>query len=129
MREQPTYNDNVELFRIARAVAFVFKVSIEDMKAKTRIKKIVNARQYYFYITRNYTELSYGKIGGYLKRDHATALYGHNKIKDQLAIYPDVQERIDETLNYIVRKENDRTVIALLSLEKALTLYNQFLEI
>ena len=127
MRYYPTFHENVECFRIATSVAYVFKVSIDEMKSKTRQKRIVEARQYYFYVCKESSTLTYGKIAGYIKRDHATGVYGAKKIKEQLAIYPDVQEKIDEIYSYLVRKGDEKLSVSLLHLEKALHLYNKFL--
>ena len=61
---------------ILRDVADKAKVPIEELKSKSRQRDLVEARQIYFYISKNKTSASLAKIGAEVNRDHATVIHG-----------------------------------------------------
>ncbi|MFN8436764.1 MAG: chromosomal replication initiator protein DnaA [Cytophagales bacterium] len=70
---------------IQKAVAESFKVSVEEMKDKTRKKEIVIARQTAMYFAKNYTNLSLKAIGYHFgKRDHTTVLHAIEAVNNML---------------------------------------------
>jgi chromosomal replication initiator protein len=85
--------------RILNAVAEKYGFSIEDLKAKNRVRPLVQARQIGMYVFREVTDLSYPQIakvfGG---RDHTTVIHAYDKIKALMAerqgVYDDVQSLI-----------------------------------
>lgn len=66
------------------AVADFYSLSLEDLKGRSRKKKVVKPRQIAMYLARQETKASLPQIGKALGgRDHTTVLYGLRKISDQ----------------------------------------------
>lgn len=66
------------------AVADFYSVSPEDLKGRSRNKKVVKPRQIAMYLARQETKASLPQIGKALGgRDHTTVLYGLKKISNQ----------------------------------------------
>lgn len=69
---------------IATVVKY-FDITDEDIKGKSREKRLSFPRQIAMYLLREELRLSYPAIGGELGgRDHTTAMHAHNKIKKKL---------------------------------------------
>lgn len=70
---------------IQKTVSEYFSVSLEDMKAKTRKKEIVIARQVAMYFAKEYTHHSLKSIGFHFGgRDHSTVIHGVQSINDMI---------------------------------------------
>jgi chromosomal replication initiator protein len=71
---------------IQKAVAQQFDIPIDSMRAKTRIARVVIARQVAIYLSRELTDLSLVDIGKrFGGRDHSTVLHAISKVKQLLA--------------------------------------------
>ena len=55
-----------------------FEIKIDN---KTRKREYVEARFIYFKLLREFTNMSLNAIGSFVKRDHATVLYGVNQLE------------------------------------------------
>ncbi|MEO0272990.1 MAG: chromosomal replication initiator protein DnaA [candidate division WOR-3 bacterium] len=94
----PTYN--VTMADLLKIVAQEFKLSVYDLKSKSRKKEIVLARQIAMYLARNVIGLSLTTIGTYFGgKDHTTVLHSIQKI-EELKKDP----RIEFVINEIHRK-------------------------
>ncbi len=72
---------------IQKAVSEYFDVAIDDMKAKTRKKEIVTARQVAMYLSKQYTTHTLKSIGLYFgKRDHTTVLHALKTVEDLMDV-------------------------------------------
>lgn len=72
---------------IQKAVSEYFDVAIDDMKAKTRKKEIVTARQVAMYLSKQYTTHTLKSIGLYFgKRDHTTVLHAVKTVEDLMDV-------------------------------------------
>ena len=63
--------------KIIEACCEAADITLTEFRSERRMKRIVHARQAYYYIARNHTRASYpviGKLAG--GRDHATVLHG-----------------------------------------------------
>lgn len=70
---------------IQKTVSEYYSVSLEDMKAKTRKKEIVIARQVAMYFAKEYTHHSLKSIGFHFGgRDHSTVIHGVQSINDMM---------------------------------------------
>jgi len=71
---------------ITAIVCKYFDVTIEKVKAKTRKREIVLARQFAMYFTKLNTGMSLSDIGKYFGgRDHTTVIHSRETIKDLIA--------------------------------------------
>ena len=70
--------------RIIDIAAKEMKITQKQILGKQRNKDIARARQVVMYLTRELTDLSLSLIGKKIgNRDHATVIYGHNKIHSE----------------------------------------------
>jgi chromosomal replication initiator protein len=70
---------------IQKAVAQHFDIPIDSLRAKTRIARVVIARQVGIYLSRELTELSLVEIGKrFGGRDHSTVLHAIGKVRQEL---------------------------------------------
>ncbi len=70
---------------IIKEVSSLFRIKEEDITSKRKTKEIVLPRQIAIYLCKNFTELSYNKIGEYFGgKDHATIIHAIKKIDNLL---------------------------------------------
>lgn len=70
---------------IQKTVSEYFNVSHDDLKAKTRKKEIVIARQLAMYFSKDYTNHSLKSIGSHFGgRDHSTVIHALQSVNDML---------------------------------------------
>ncbi len=80
---------------IKKAVAQHFDIPVDSLKAKTRIARVVLARQVAMYIAREITDASLETIGQYFGgRDHSTVIHACAKIQELLEKDPAIKKRI-----------------------------------
>ncbi|BAZ07310.1 chromosomal replication initiator protein DnaA [Calothrix sp. NIES-3974] len=90
---------------ILSIIADEFSVSIEDLKGNSRRREISWARQVGMYLMRQYTDLSYPRIGEeFGGKDHTTVLYSCEKIAQLCAS--------DESTMQKIRQLSDRINIS-----------------
>lgn len=87
---------------IQETVAVYFKVSVDSLKATTRKKEIVLARQVAMFFAKEYTDLSLKAIGeSFGGRDHSTVSYANKKVAQKGktdSFYAKIINDISETL-------------------------------
>jgi len=82
---------------IQKTVSEYFKVDTDDMKAKTRKKEIVIARQVAMYFSKDYTNHSLKSIGYHFGgRDHSTVIHAVQAVNDMIDIDPKFRNSVDE---------------------------------
>ena len=70
---------------IQKTVGEYFNISIDDMKAKTRKKEVVIARQVAMHFAKDYTNHSLKSIGYHFGgRDHSTVIYALQSVSDMI---------------------------------------------
>ena len=62
--------------------------SLENLQAKNRSEEVLLIRQIFMYLLRSNDRLLFTEIGAMLHKDHATVMWGVNKVRD----YIDVQD-------------------------------------
>ena len=82
---------------IQKTVSEFFKVSIDQLKDKTRKKEIVMARQLAMYFSKEYTNLSLKSIGYHFGgRDHSTVIHGVQTVNDMYDTDNNFKKSVDE---------------------------------
>lgn len=94
---------------IQKTVSDYFKVELEDLKAKTRKKEIVIARQVAMYFSKDYTNHSLKSIGYHFGgRDHSTVIHAVQSVNDMIDTNSKFRYAIDE----LKKKLKIRTAVA-----------------
>ena len=82
---------------IQKTVSEFFKVSIDQLKDKTRKKEIVMARQLAMYYSKEYTSLSLKSIGYHFGgRDHSTVIHAVQTVNDLYDTDNNFKKYVDE---------------------------------
>ncbi len=82
---------------IQKTVSDFFKVNQEDLKAKTRKREIVIARQVAMYFSKDYTNHSLKSIGYHFGgRDHSTVIHAVQSVNDMMDTNAKFRYSIDE---------------------------------
>lgn len=82
---------------IQKSVGEYFQVSVEDLKAKTRKKEIVIARQVSMYLCKEYTNHSLKSIGYHFGgRDHSTVIHAVQSVSDMMDLDSKFNDNIEE---------------------------------
>lgn len=82
---------------IQKTVSEYFNVDTDDLKAKTRKKEIVIARQVAMYFSKDYTNHSLKSIGYHFGgRDHSTVIHAVQAVNDMIDIDAKFRYSIDE---------------------------------
>ncbi len=66
---------------IAKDVAEEFGVTLEDLRSRSRVARIADARAVAFFLLTRYLHMSTGEAGKFLRRDHATVMHGARKVE------------------------------------------------
>jgi chromosomal replication initiator protein len=78
-------NAEVNIDYIQKSVCEFFKISMEDLKGKSRKKELVIPRQIGMYLAKNFTQMSLKAIGLYFgNRDHTTVIHSVNTCEDMM---------------------------------------------
>ncbi len=89
---------------IQKSVSEYFGIKVQDIKAKKRIKEVVNARQIAMYLTKQYTHLSLSEIGRYFGgKDHATVIYAKKQVENKMK----KDENLNKSIENIIKKISD----------------------
>ena len=86
---------------IQKTVSEYFKVNLEDLKAKTRKKEIVIARQTAMYFAKEYTNHSLKSIGYHFGgRDHSTVIHAVQSVNDMI----DTDSKFNASIGELTKK-------------------------
>lgn len=81
---------------IQKTVADYFEINLDDLKAKTRKKEIVIARQVAMYFSKEYTNHSLKSIGYHFGgRDHSTVIHAVQSVNDMMELDSRFKQSID----------------------------------
>ena len=72
-----------------------FRVSIDDLRSRSRKRSITFPRQMAMYLTRKYTTQSLADIGNMYNRDHSTVLYAIKVITKDISRETSIREQVD----------------------------------
>jgi chromosomal replication initiation ATPase DnaA len=94
IKRTPKPNNYEEMVRIAEVISGETKISIEDIKGKSRKREKNYARQCFMYFTKDLCTQEF--VAEYLSnRDHSTINNGINSIQDQVDTDPRFKAKID----------------------------------
>jgi chromosomal replication initiator protein len=86
---------------IQKFVADYFSVTVESLKAKTRKREIVVARQVAMYFAKEYTNLSLKSIGYHFgNRDHSTVIHALTAVSDMM----DTDRKFNTSMQELTKK-------------------------
>lgn len=71
-------------------------ISIDDIKSEWRDRRIVRARQIFFYAAHIKFRYSFPRIGRYVRRDHSTVLHGAQRVASNREYYEPELSRVLE---------------------------------
>ncbi|MFZ5798091.1 MAG: chromosomal replication initiator protein DnaA [Desulfobulbus sp.] len=80
---------------IMNFISTQFRVSVEDLKSRSRKRSIAFPRQVAMYMTRKHTDKSLADIGGLYNRDHSTVLHAIRTITRDMSRNTSVLEQIE----------------------------------
>jgi chromosomal replication initiation ATPase DnaA len=81
---------------VIRNVCDYYGVTPEEIKGRSRKKKISDSRQMViFLLVRDY-KLTTSKAGLLVRRDHATAIHSVKVIEDRITLYKNIKEDLDK---------------------------------
>ncbi|MGI6656047.1 MAG: chromosomal replication initiator protein DnaA [Desulfobulbus sp.] len=81
---------------IRELVGRQFKVSVDDLRSRSRKRAVTFPRQVAMYLTRKYTNHSLSDIGGMYNRDHSTVLYAIKVVTRDMAREPAIRQQIEQ---------------------------------
>lgn len=94
---QPTDSSEINIDEVQKYVGDYFGVSVEMIKAKTRKKEIVIARQIAMYFAKEYTGFSLKSIGYHFGgRDHSTVIHAIQTVNDMMSEKKELKMYIDD---------------------------------
>lgn len=76
-------------------IAVQFKISVADLKSKSRKKAVTFPRQVAMYLSRKYTEGSLADIGKAFNRDHSTVVHAIRTVTQKIARNSSVRGQVD----------------------------------
>jgi chromosomal replication initiator protein len=86
---------------IQKFVSDYFNVTVDSLKAKTRKREIVVARQVAMYFAKEYTNLSLKSIGYHFgNRDHSTVIHALTSVSDMM----DTDRKFNATMQELTKK-------------------------
>ena len=87
----------VNIDYIQKTIADFFRVSIDQLKAKTRKKEIVTARQVAMYFSKEYTQHSLQSIGYHFGgRDHSTVIHAVQSVENKMDIESNFKSNVED---------------------------------
>jgi chromosomal replication initiator protein len=91
----------VTIDTIQEIVADYFKVTIADLKSKSRKKEVVYPRQLAMFLAKEYTDLPLKSIGYHFGgRDHSTVIHSIQSVNLLMGETPDVEETLQKLRSY-----------------------------
>jgi chromosomal replication initiator protein len=72
-----------------------FRVSIDELRSRSRKRSVAFPRQVAMYLTRKYTNISLADIGSIYNRDHSTVLYAIKTITMDMSRQVSVREQVE----------------------------------
>lgn len=95
---------------IKHKVCEYYGVTFEEIAGTTKPGNIVRARHVFCYLAYKLTKQTFAQIGKLINRDHATVLFGKNKVAFEVEMYQTSREEIEKII-YEIENENPLVVV------------------
>lgn len=90
-------SQEITIDKIKKLVSEYFKIPVDRLRSKTRVRDVVMARQICMYLAKEMTNQSLKGIGdAFGGRDHSTVIYSCNAVKDLMDTDTEYSEAIDD---------------------------------
>jgi chromosomal replication initiator protein len=87
----------VDIDYIQKTISETFKIDLEKLKAKTRKKEVVIARQVAMYFAKEYTNYSLKTIGDHFGgRDHSTVIHAVQCVNDMMDLDSKFKSNVED---------------------------------
>lgn len=86
----------ISLDNVADKVSEFYGVSLSELRSSSRSQKISGARHVAVYLSREVTEKSFETIAEFFNKKHTTMLYSYEKIRDEIKINKELEQKINE---------------------------------
>ena len=83
------------LDEIIDLVGHAYGVSREELRSRSRRRRVVRPRQFAMYLCRRYTEASLGEIGRSLSRDHTSVIYAIDVVERRILERPQLRYELE----------------------------------
>lgn len=94
---------NTSIIKIQQVIAYYYKISVDDLKAKKRTNKLAKPRQVAMYLCKNILDAPYEQIGEeFGGRDHTTVMHACRTIEESVNENSAVADTIEELKKLIV---------------------------
>lgn len=91
----------ITLQEVLKSVCEYYDVTAEQVISRNRKQDFIRPRHMYYHLAYSLTGRSFFQVGHFVERDHASVLYGHNKIRVQSELYKDIHQELDDLKNII----------------------------
>jgi chromosomal replication initiator protein len=92
---------------IIQAVVNYYCIDPELLYKRTRLRRVVAARQMVMYILRERTTLSLDQIGKIFNRDHTTVIHACKMIEDRTRLYEEEREDYQLIMSTLYNQHTD----------------------
>ncbi len=99
--------------KIIQIILRHYKISMEELRLKSRKAEVVEARQVLCHFLYQRLDISLAKIGAIILRDHATVLYSIRKVQEYSEVNKHFRKRlweIEEEINQITNPSEYVTI-------------------
>ena len=104
IRNQPFQNLIIDICQF-------FNISVEDMKSKSRLGKVVKCRHVVSFILYLNTPLTLKSIGEHVgNRDHSTIIHSIDLVKDLMEYNKGFREKIQELKDFLENEKNYKKI-------------------
>ncbi len=91
----------ITLEAIKKLVCKHFKLTVDEIRSKSRKRSIAKPRQIAMFLSRRFTEASLEAIGREFNRDHATVLHSVKRIKKELEGTSKIRHQLDYLIDML----------------------------
>ena len=86
---------------IIKKVANHEHLEVDQIKSERRFGPLIAAKHKAMFLIKKFTKLSYSEVGELFNgKDHATVIHACKSVQNQIDIYPDYREEMEEIMSY-----------------------------
>ena len=92
-------NKSISVTNVIYYICNVYEVTYEEVKSRTRLSKVVRARQMIAYVLHKIIGMTLSQIGELLSRDHSTIIYSWREVEKFLDFDIELREVLEDVIN------------------------------